>query len=765
MREVEYRCNERVNDFVVESRTKMLLEEAGPLLFNESNALLLPQGTAVDSFTEQHDMSKPEKSYWLGVFVLVGKLSTAVLFLCSCFVGFRWFQAQGFTGHRTMGEFLSWVWDDTNKDQFEPLLAILALVGTPVSLATTLALDRLHRKDSDSRENLELRASELADWDRVRPKLINVVRQDWVKGHQDRNLAKRAWIHLGVEEVPDYSTMSPDIELLAEKRQEQVTGQSLIRLFDESGGRLLILGEPGSGKTVTLVKLCEALLDRAEQDLTAPVPIGLRLASWAIKRLPFEDWLAKELQTQHLGSKVILSAVESDRIILLLDGLDEVAPMARSACLAAIESYRKTRTVPLVVSCRWEDYQSLPESFTAIHALRILPLTQGQIDYYLSGFHGKLETLRHHLTIRAELRELATTPLMLSILARVYLAGGEISDLPDDASVDVWRNVVFERYVRIMFDRKGYDPSKTHVTRSKAIHYLQQIARSMRKWNLPVLYLEYLHCGWLRHKWRYLMFFVLTSALSLMLLSQIILSLAFDFGNTSYLTLSGLLIDSTINGIKFGIFTGLVFGLIRLTVPSYPLIVEVVRFRWRSLEFFAGLFAGLVCSISSSLTYRLISGKVPDVMSFSALGVAVGLVYGLLNKSVDPEPASPNQGVKASLRASIFASVVLSVIGGLIGYPFARQAYGAFCGLAMGLHMFGGLGVWDHFVTRIALASEGTLPFPTRTGQLITFLDAMCDLIVLKRVGGGWTFAHRLLLDYLADEPFGPDPKTIEARL
>jgi len=49
------------------------------------------------------------------------------------------------------------------------------------------------------------------------------------------------------------------------------------------------------------------------------------------------------------------------------------------------------------------------------------------------------------------------------------------------------------------------------------------------------------------------------------------------------------------------------------------------------------------------------------------------------------------------------------------------------------------------------LARQGVLPFPFRDRDLIAYLDAMAERLLLRRVGGGWMFIHRVLLDYFAE--------------
>lgn len=65
---------------------------------------------------------------------------------------------------------------------------------------------------------------------------------------------------------------------------------------------------------------------------------------------------------------------------------------------------------------------------------------------------------------------------------------------------------------------------------------------------------------------------------------------------------------------------------------------------------------------------------------------------------------------------------------------------------------YGGESVLKHYVLRWLLARQGVLPFPYRDRQLIAYLDEMAARLLLRRVGGGWMFIHRTLLEFFADE-------------
>ena len=113
-------------------------------------------------------------------------------------------------------------------------------------------------------------------------------------------------------------------------------------IFDELGQALLILGAPGAGKTTLLLELTRDLLDRAEQDASYPMPVVFHLSSWAVRRRPLADWLVDELAERYYVPRKLAQAwIDAEQVLPLLDGLDEVAPEHRAACVEAINTFRQ----------------------------------------------------------------------------------------------------------------------------------------------------------------------------------------------------------------------------------------------------------------------------------------------------------------------------------------------------------------------------------------------------------------------------------------
>jgi Cdc6-like AAA superfamily ATPase len=107
---------------------------------------------------------------------------------------------------------------------------------------------------------------------RNRQALLNKVKNFWVKGVLETSLHHQVVIQLSLEDRLDALATPWNLVLEAAGQPQCRLPESttVIDLFDQLGtGRtLLILGEPGAGKTITLLQLARELIERAEQDTT-----------------------------------------------------------------------------------------------------------------------------------------------------------------------------------------------------------------------------------------------------------------------------------------------------------------------------------------------------------------------------------------------------------------------------------------------------------------------------------------------------------------
>ena len=290
-----------------------------------------------------------------------------------------------------------------------------------------------------------------------RQQIIENVRNFWIDGVLDNSLHGAVLMQLGLSPQSNFS-QHPWIVNIRHNGEDRALEEHtrIVDVFDQSSGTLLILGEPGSGKTTLLLELTRDLLNQVQAHPNSLLPIVFNLSSWAKDKLSLEAWLVEELNIKYqVARSVAMTWVAERSILLLLDGLDEVAESARNACVDEINAYhRKNLSVPMVVCSRTRDYDMLSAKLDFHDAVMIEPLDDSQIDTYLASFGESMQGLRQQMASDRRLRALAETPLTLSIMTLVY-QGLDIASLPDDVSLDVQRQHLFETYINTMFERHG----------------------------------------------------------------------------------------------------------------------------------------------------------------------------------------------------------------------------------------------------------------------------------------------------------------------
>jgi len=315
--------------------------------------------------------------------------------------------------------------------------------------------------------------------------LLRRVRNFWIESVLDGSLHHAIVIALELQKLPD-AVANPWSMIMLESNRPAYPlpqGTKTTHIFDKADGQLLILGEPGAGKTTLLLELARDLLNRAEYDELPLLPVVFHLSSWAQKRQPFSVWLAKELETKYeVPRKIAETWVDADQILPLLDGFDEVAENRRLSCITTINAYRRTHPlIPMVICSRKDEYAAQAARFALRDAVSVQPLTQEQIDKYLTSVGPQLEAVRRALHEDAGLRELATTPLWLSVLTLAY-QGISAASLVGVAS-DKQRQLILEKYVEHMLTRG----SQTRYTTEQTKRCLACLAKLMRKFSITIL--------------------------------------------------------------------------------------------------------------------------------------------------------------------------------------------------------------------------------------------------------------------------------------
>ncbi|MFI8075532.1 NACHT domain-containing protein [Streptomyces sp. NPDC086033] len=267
------------------------------------------------------------------------------------------------------------------------------------------------------------------------------------------------------------------------------------------GRRLLILGEPGAGKTMLLVRLLLGLLQAREPG--SPVPVIFPLASWDPDRRELDAWLAERLATDYPGLAAPApamaasgpwqvtsraSALLDQRLIIpLLDGLDELPPHSRAVALDAVNRTLPPGT-PLVLTSRTAEYRTavdppanagVPVRLTGVAGIELGAVASEEATAYLlrdAGGEGtpsaeRWRPMLNLLPTDTPVGQALCTPLTLFLARTIYnpRPGERPAASPDPAELcDTTRFPTAEAIRARLFDGfipAAYRPLPGHRTR------------------------------------------------------------------------------------------------------------------------------------------------------------------------------------------------------------------------------------------------------------------------------------------------------------
>jgi len=618
--------------------------------------------------------------------------------------------------------------------------------------------------------------------------LLGHVENAWIKGVLDASLHGAALLDLGIKQDPEAVTKYPWAIKKESTDETLPAGTSMLEIFDSIGmGRsLLILGAPGSGKTTMLLELARQLIARAREDVAYPIPMVFNLSSWTESKT-LADWLAQELNNLYsVPRKTAPDWVKGNKLLLLLDGLDEVRQDSRAKCVEAINAFRKEHGLTSLAVCsRSQDYADLNAKLSFEGAIEVQPLTHEQIAEFFNRFGEEMAGIKQVLKKDNALRAMAETPLFLSIMIMAYRDKRDVEILiSGDEKLQHKR--LFDTYIERMFERPR--SKNANFKKQDVLHWLSWLARKMVKHNQIPYFLENMQPNWLSQKNQG--FYRVNIGLIPVVIIGLIIGL--------------------ISGLIYGLIVGIIVGLIILLFGCAIFLTENYTFgdngiemidvldddeiktvhvledneteivddlddneiemvdalEWDWIEGISGmivfgvilgLFSGLVAGLSSGLLFGLFFGLLFGLL----FGLGFGLMgFGLDTKSVD-QPILLGQRVAFLIRNFLFIFLLFGLIvglslglllwlyGGLIVGIKLGLLFGLICGLGFGLIFllkYGGSALFKHCILRFNLAFNKFTPW-----RLVPFLNHCVDLIFLRRVGGGYIFVHRLLMEHFAE--------------
>jgi DNA polymerase III delta prime subunit len=579
----------------------------------------------------------------------------------------------------------------------------------------------------------------------------------WISGVLQASLPHDILLELNLTERSTMVARTLDLFVQRQDLAErlQAPGTRLVDVFDRLDRALLILGAPGAGKTTLLLELARDLLQRAAEDPEQPIPVVFPLSSWAKQRRPLALWLVDALSEQYdVPRKLGQAWIAADAILPLLDGLDEITPEHRTACIEAINAFRHDHgLLPLVVCSRMADYEALDTRLRLQGALVVQPLMPQQVDSYFTQVGAPLAAVRQTLQEDPALGELLDTPLMLTIVTLAY-AGESGGALRMGVTLGERRQYLFAAYVDRMFQRRS---ATIHYHRQQSERFLAWLARQMTQHNQTVFYMERMQPYWLPQEQRW----IPTRGAGLLagLLSGLTLGL---FG----------LVSGSLPGVVWGLIMGGLIGWIKGRSKDIKPI-ESTRLLWP--RFFYALSRS-VTSLPLVVCWLLGLGSLfmfgwRGLLFWLVLGLTMALLWLLFGFSDGfgsqiATKKTPNEGIYRSARMAVINGLCSGLVGMVIwlmtvlvhelvlGVGWVR-GLGESVDPTLGLMLlsvvllfsfnYGGLACLQHLLLRLVLRRNGSAP-----RHYVDFLDYAAERIFLRKVGGGYIFIHQLLQDYFA---------------
>ncbi|MEU3645746.1 BTAD domain-containing putative transcriptional regulator [Lentzea sp. NPDC034063] len=574
--------------------------------------------------------------------------------------------------------------------------------------------------------------------------------------------------------------------------------------------QLVVLGEPGAGKSVLAILLTLGLL--ADPPPGEPVPVLLTLASWNPHHEHLDAWLARRLVEEYpglantavYGRDAGLRLVLEGRVVPVLDGLDETPPGLHTAAIDALDQAVGSGR-PLVVTCRGAEYELAVRAagsfLTRAAVVEIEPVEIEDAVEFLTARRRPGETRWRPLVERLR-REPAgapaqalRTPLMVDLARSAYANPatdpGELCDtarFPDRAAIE---RHLLDAYLPSVYARRPSPPDRLGEPRdydpTDVERWLSFLARRLE-----------------RDRTRDLAWWRLDRAVP-----RHVVGLYLGLPPALLIALAGALaadpVTAAIYGVSFGAagvvthgigrrpgpqrveatFTGIA-GRFTRRFAAGAAAGACLGFGWSLPAGVIGLVAvvfGLAVGVHVWLGTPLDANRVSSpgtvlrqdraaALSFTlAFTVSLSLFYGLALRLTQDEPTvqfldgrfdvvlSLAGGVAAALLGRYFApkpgTVTYGVAGALIGglvitnVPGVGQAVaaGVLFGLAVGLSVCLSR-AWGAFgCTRLWLAARGHIPL-----RFMAFLDDAHRRGVLRQVGAVYQFRHARLQERLSGD-------------
>lgn len=553
----------------------------------------------------------------------------------------------------------------------------------------------------------------------------------------------------------------------------------LVEFFERlPSGRMVILGEPGGGKTVAAMVLVLGMLGRRRPD--GPVPVLLSLSTWNPTGENFYVWVARRLAEDYpwlgdertYGATALAELAGDGSVVYVLDGLDEIDENLWFPAVRELNQVLRGGQ-RLVLTCRAQEYQDAVvgnDVFAGAAVVELNPVRVDDVETYLrlstppdarqQRWNRVFAHIRDHPD--SPLASALTTPLMVSLVGMVYSRWDadpenllEPAAFPDRAAIE---DHLLDQVIPIAFSTHPSGPAETGRAR-----------RRQRRWHpeRAARWLAFLAVQPRHGSGRDLEWWQLHRAVS-----RTVIGLWVGVAAGTACGLASGIVGGLIGGLSAALVFGLLAGCVTVLLgPGTPSRLDIrVRQRPRPLldELLTGLASGVAVGLAIGLVGGLAVGLVVGLTSGLAVGLAYGVVFGLADglaswlaaPTQSTHPVSPLSLLRRDRLVATVRGTAIGIAGGLVSgtacaFVFGPAAAlpGAISGGIAGVIARGLMGTaWAWFlVARVVLAVRRRLPW-----RLVGFLRDAYARGVLRQAGSAYQFRHARMQDRLATQ--WPDP-------
>lgn len=261
---------------------------------------------------------------------------------------------------------------------------------------------------------------------------------------------------------------------------------SIVAAFvDIPSRRMVLLGSGGAGKTVAARRLAADLADLYQPG--DAIPVLARLSSWHVGQQDFVEWLEHRIVEDHPSMArrraMLRHLLDEQRILPILDGLDEIPGQYRPRALARINEWL-TPGQSVVLTCRSDEFTDAVDRGDVVSGAAVMglqPLDEDTaLDYLMAATPpaaaerwGQLQA-----TAAAEpLRQVLRSPLYLAMARALYGHGRSApADLVDPAGHS--DRAIIERTLMSGYVERALD----QLTGGRSEFVLQRRRRRIRRW-------------------------------------------------------------------------------------------------------------------------------------------------------------------------------------------------------------------------------------------------------------------------------------------